>query len=269
MNYGLERLQNLPLSLRLLCEIHDRLLTGVRGAERAPGEFRKSQNWIGPPGCTLADAAFIPPPPHEMRQALGNLEDFLHSPAPPIPYLLKAGLAHCQFETIHPFLDGNGRTGRLLITFLLCERQVLQRPLLYLSHYFKKHRAEYYDRLQAVRESGDWEGWMKFFLRGVYEVAQEATSTAKQIVTLRETHRQRIAEELKRATANAWKLLEALYQRPIVSVKGVCSITGLSFANANDLIKQFVKLALLREVTGNRRNRLFSYAPYLALFDDR
>lgn len=269
MNYGLDRLHQLPLSLRLLCEIHDRLLTGVRGAERARGEFRKSQNWIGPPGCTLTDAAFVPPPPPEMTEALGNLETFLHSTEPPIPYLLKAGLAHCQFETIHPFLDGNGRTGRLLITFLLCERKVLQRPLLYLSHYFKKHRAEYYDRLQAVRENGDWEGWLKFFLRGVYEVAQEATATAKQIVGLRENHREIVAQELKRATANAWKLLEALYHRPIVSVKNVCSITGLSFANANDLIRQFSKLGILHETTGNKRNRVFSYASYLKLFEER
>ncbi|HWD00613.1 MAG TPA: Fic family protein, partial [Candidatus Sulfopaludibacter sp.] len=204
-----------------------------------------------------------------MQEALGNLELFLHSTEPPIPYLLKAGLAHCQFETIHPFLDGNGRTGRLLITFLLCERKVLQRPLLYLSHFFKRHRPEYYDRLQAVRENGDWEGWLKFFLRGVYEVAQEATATAKQIVGLREKHREMIAEDLRRATAKAYKLLETLYHRPIISVKGVCSITGLSFANANDLTRQFAGLGILREITGNKRNRVFSYAPYLKLFDER
>src|SRR4051794_6906196 len=178
-------------------------------------------------------------------------------------------MAHCQFETIHPFLDGNGRAGRLLITFLLCERQVLQLPLLYLSHYFKKHRAEYYDRLQAVREKGDWESWLRFFLSGVYEVAPEATTTAKQIVGLREIHRQRITSEVKRATANALRLLEVLYQKPVVSVNDVCAITGLSFANANELIKQFVKMAFLKEITGNRRNRLFSYAPYLKLFEER
>jgi Fic family protein len=268
MNFGLERLKKLPLSLRLIREIHGKLMRGVRGAERTPGEFRRSQNWIGSPGCTLATAAFIPPPPHEMEVSLGNLVKFFHSDDPPIPYLIKAGLAHGQFETIHPFLDGNGRAGRLLITFMLCERKVLQRPLLYLSHYFKKHRTRYYDLLQAVRVDGDWEGWLKFFLRGVYEVAQEATFTARQIVVLREEHRTKIACEFRR-TANAWKLLESLYHKPIVSVNGACAVTGLAFANANTLIQQFVKVGLLDEVTGSTRNRRFSYTPYLRLFDER
>ena len=183
VNYGLERLKDLPVSLRLIREIHKELMQGVRGSERDPGEFRKTQNWIGPEGCSLAQATYVPPPPHEMIQALDNLEKFLHD-STPIPALLKVGLAHAQFETIHPFLDGNGRTGRLLITFLLCEQNILKRPLLYISHYFKKYRTEYYDRLQAVRDTGNWEGWLKFFLRGVYEVAQEASATARKIVNL-------------------------------------------------------------------------------------
>src|SRR6202167_5455629 len=165
MNYGLKRLDELPLSLRLIREIHGKLLEGVRGANRTPGEFRTSQNWIGPANCTLTTATFVPPPPHEMHQALDNLERFLHETTS-FPALIHCGLAHAQFETVHPFLDGNGRVGRLLITFLLCQRGVLQRPLLYLSHYLKGRRAEYYDRLMAIRNDGDWEGWLRFFLRG-------------------------------------------------------------------------------------------------------
>lgn len=172
MNFGLDRLKTLPLSLRLIREIHARLLTGVRGSNRTPGEFRTSQNWIGPDGCTLANATFVPPPVPEMLPALDNLEKFLHDDS--LPLLIQCGLAHAQFETIHPFLDGNGRVGRLLITFLLCQKHALERPLLYLSGYLKRHRAEYYDRLTAIRNDGDWEGWLKFFLRGVHQVGQEA-----------------------------------------------------------------------------------------------
>src|SRR6266567_3206731 len=182
MNYGLVRLQSLPLCLRLLREIHGRLLAGGRGSEKSPGEFRQSQNWIG--GPRLAEATFIPPPPHEMRAALGNLERFLHD-ADGLDPLIVCALAHAQFETIHPFLDGNGRVGRLLITFLLCHAKVLQRPVLYLSHYLKQHRASYYDRLMAIRTAGDWEGWLRFFLTGVGEVAREAEQTARGIVQLR------------------------------------------------------------------------------------
>ncbi len=170
MNHGLQRLQELPLSLRLIREIHEKLLANVRGGERNPGEFRSRQNWIGPPGCKLSEAFFVPPPPVEMMRALGELEKFLHDESP-MPFLIKVGLAHAQFETIHPFLDGNGRVGRLLITFLLCEKGILKRPLLYLSWYFKKNRGEYYDKLQSVRDRGDWESWLKFFLKGVEQVA--------------------------------------------------------------------------------------------------
>ncbi len=265
MNHGLARLAELPLSLRLIREIHAQLLQGVRGGERRPGEFRQTQNWIGPAGCTLEDAMFIPPPPHEVMPALGRLEQFLHDPSP-MPELLKAGLAHAQFETIHPFLDGNGRVGRLLITFLLCEQKILQRPLLYLSHYFKQHRSEYYESLQRTREEGDWESWLKFFLAGVYEVAQEATSNARRILTLREEHREAISRRLRRGAAKGLELLEMLYYRPMVSVKLVRENLKLSFAGANDLVRAFVDLGLFVEMTGSRRNRLFAYDPYLALF---
>lgn len=267
IKYGLERLKSFPISLRLIREIHQELMKGVRGAERSPGEFRRSQNWIGPVGCSLAEASYVPPPPHEMIQALNNLENFLHSPQP-MPTLIKVGLAHAHFETIHPFLDGNGRTGRLLITFLLCEQNILQRPLLYISYYFKKNRTEYYDRLQAVRDSGNWEDWLKFFLRGVYEVAQEAAATARRIVNLKEEHRQLVLSKMGRRSGNAVALLESLYFRPIFNVEHAAEITGLSYPNANTLIKNLSEVGLLEEITGQKRNRAFSYAPYLAVFQD-
>jgi len=268
MNHGLAELRNLPVSLRLIRQIHEKLLTGVRGAERLPGEFRDVQNWIGPPGSRLSQAQYVPPPPEQMRSALGELEMFLHDTTP-MPVLIKVALVHAQFETIHPFLDGNGRVGRLLITFLLCEKGVLKRPLLYLSHYFTQHRLDYYDRLQAVRDRGDWEGWLKFFLRGVYEVAQDATENARRIVNMRESHRQLVIQSLGRGAGKGTALLEALFFRPIVSAKWVAGLTGHSYSAANNLVKRFCALGLLREMTGRRRDRLFLYAPYLALFEDR
>ncbi|MHB9144957.1 MAG: Fic family protein [Symbiobacteriia bacterium] len=267
LNYGVDRLESLPLSLRLIREIHGKLLAGVRGGERNPGEFRKTQNWIGPPGCTLETATFVPPPVPDMRAALANLETFLHQEIS-MPILIRVGLAHAQFETVHPFLDGNGRMGRLLITLLLVERGVLRRPLLYLSSYFKKNRLEYYDRLQAVRDRGDWEGWLKFFLRGVHEVAQEATEVARNIVNLHEEHRELVIKQMGRGAGKGLMLLEALYQAPVTSVHRVADITHLSFANANALVKQLVALNLLTEVTGRKRNRVFTYSPYLDLFND-
>jgi Fic family protein len=267
INYGLKCLKELPVSLRLIREIHQELMKGVRGAERSPGEFRRTQNWIGAGGCSLDKATYVPPPPHNMLQSLDNLEKFLHSPQP-MPILIKIGLAHAQFETIHPFLDGNGRTGRLLITFLLCEQNILQRPLLYISYYFKMHRTEYYDRLQAVRDTGNWEDWLKFFLRGVYEVAQEAAATARKIVKLKEEHRQLLLGEMGRKSGSAIALLESLYFKPIFTVEHVAEITNLSYPNANALIKKLVGIGLLREITGQKRNRVFSYAPYLDVFSD-
>jgi Fic family protein len=267
INYGLERLEELPMSLRLIREIHRELMSNVRGSERNPGEFRCSQNWIGPGGCSLLDATYVPPPPTEMLQSLDNLEKFLHNQKP-MPTLIKVGLAHAQFETIHPFLDGNGRTGRLLITFLLCEQNVLKRPLLYISYYFKKYRAEYYDRLQAVRDAGDWESWLKFFLIGVYEVAQEAAANARQIVQLKEDHQQLVIEKMGRRSGKALSLLESLYFRPIFTVEHVQLVTKLSYPNANTLIKSLIDIGLLQEITGQKRNRVFAYAPYLDVFQD-
>jgi Fic family protein len=263
MNYGLERLTSLPLSLRLIREIHERLMAGVRGAEKSPGEFRRSQNWIGPPGASLQTASFVPPPPHEMREALGNLELFLHDRGP-LPALVHAGVAHAQFETIHPFLDGNGRVGRLLITFLLVHGGVIGRPLLYLSHYLKRHRIEYYDRLTSIREKGDWEGWLTFFLRGVAETAHEATATAAAILEMRQLHGGAMAG----LGVNAPRLLDHLYDRPLVNVGSVADTLGVSWPTAGKLIGQFEQQGILQEITGRRRNRIFRYGPYLALFQD-
>jgi Fic family protein len=264
MNYGLARLKELPLSLRLLREIHAKLLEGVRGGHREPGEFRHSQNWIGPPGSTLADATFVPPPVPAMHDALDNLEKFLHDNRP-LPVLVHCGLAHAQFETIHPFLDGNGRVGRLLITFLLCQQGVMQRPLLYLSHYFSAHRASYYDRLTAVRADGDWEGWLKFFLAGVYEVSRAATETARAILALREQQRQVIVERLSGSTMGV-RLLDLLYENPLVTVRFVAQRLGCSYVAANKLIDSFEGFGWLAEMTGWKRNRKWRHSPYLDLF---
>lgn len=265
MNYGLNRLEELPLSLRLIREIHEKLLERVRGSNRTPGEFRTTQNWIGPAGCLLTDATFVPPPVHEMHRALDNLEKFMHETTS-FPVLIHCGLVHAQFETIHPFLDGNGRVGRLLITFLLCQQKILKRPLLYLSHYFRAHRAEYYDRLMAIRNDGDWEEWLKFFLRGISEVSQSATATARAILDLRERHRQDIAQKIG-GSILALRLLDYLFEQPVISVRMAQQNLQCAYVTAGKLVEQFVELGLLREITGGHRNRLYRYEPYLALFE--
>jgi Fic family protein len=204
-----------------------------------------------------------------MHAALDNLEKFLHNNEPPL--LIQCGLAHAQFETIHPFLDGNGRVGRLLITFLLCQRRALERPLLYLSHYLKQNRAEYYDRLTAIRTAGDWEGWLKFFIRGVHQVSREATDTARNILNMRETHRQllneRLAQDKIAATPYDFKFLEYLFKQPITTVRMAEQHLKCTFVTAGKVVERFVKLGLLQEMTGFQRNRRFRYVPYLALFD--
>ncbi len=267
MNYGLARLETLPLSVRLIQEIHARLLDGVRGGMMGPGELRRSQNWIGPAGSTLTSATFIPPPHTAAQDALGNLELFLHA-EDHLPDLIRIGIAHAQFETIHPFLDGNGRMGRLLITFYLCQKGLLQRPVLYLSHFLKQHRSEYYDRLQAIRESGDWEGWLKFFLRGVGTVAAQATQTAREIVALREEHRSLISENFGAAGAKAMRVLEHLYTRPAVSVNDIREFLDVGFPTANNLVERLARFGILVETTGNARNRVFLYVPYVDLFSN-
>lgn len=267
MNHGLARLAELPVSVRLISEIHEKLMAGVRGGALTPGELRLSQNWIGPRGSTLASAIYVPPPAHEVPQALGDLERFLHA-EDDVPPLIKIGLAHAQFETIHPFLDGNGRVGRLLITFFLCEREVLAKPVLYLSHFFKRNREEYYARLQSVRDDGAWESWLAYFLGGVSEVAEEATETARRILLLREEHRTAITAKLGRAAGNGHRVLESLFDRPIVSVADVQQLIGGAYVTANNVVNRLTDLGILAEVTGYARNRRFRYEPYVRLFTD-
>jgi Fic family protein len=267
MNYGLARLAERPVSVRLIREIHDRLLRGVRGSHLTPGELRRSQNWIGPGGSTLATATFVPPPPEVVPEALGDLERFLQQ-KDDLAILVKIGVAHAQFETIHPFLDGNGRVGRLLITFLLTECGVLHKPVLYLSHYFKRHRQAYYDHLQAIRDHGDWEGWLAFFLRGVAAVSEEATQTARRILVLREEHRAAITQHLGRAAGNGHRVLETLFDRPIVSVADVQATNQTTYAAANNLVRRLAEIGVLEEMTGHARNRRFRYGAYVRLFTD-
>jgi len=264
LNYGLQRFDTLPLSLRLIREIHAYLLAGVRGADRHPGEFRTSQNWIGHLGCSIQTARFVPPPLSDMHATLNNLEAFLHMNTMPI--LLKIGIVHAQFEIIHPFLDGNGRIGRLLIILILCYERILSKPLLYLSYFFKLNRLEYYQYLRKVHDDGDWEAWLKFFLRGIYEVAQEATSTAQRIVQLREVHRDIIVKHFSRSSSHAYQLLEYLYQRPIITINSAIKATGISYANTNKLVTKFQEYGILREMDHMLRNRRFAYTQYLALF---
>ena len=265
MNYGLERIETLPLSLRLIREIHRELLRDGRGSIATPGEFRRAQNWIGPAGASLAQATFVPPPVPDMTEALHSFEKFLHDDGH-YPTLIAVGLAHAQFETIHPFLDGNGRVGRLLNTFLLVHRGMLRQPLLYLSHFFKLHRTEYYDRLMAVRQRGDWEGWIRFFLEGVLQTAREATKTAEQLFELREAHRGVIIQN--NLGPNGLKLLSHLFQRPLVNINLVASLIESTFPTASRLVSSFEAMGLLREITGQKRSRVFRYEPYLALFQD-
>jgi len=265
MNYGLERLESLPLSLRLIREIHKELLKDGRGSSATPGEFRTSQNWIGPAGASLKQATFVPPPIPEMKEALHSFELFLHRDGE-YSTLIEVGLAHAQFETIHPFLDGNGRVGRLLNTFLLVHRGVLRAPLLYLSYYFKLHRTEYYDRLMAVRLKGDWEGWLRFFLRGIVQTAREATETAERIFEMRESHRTQILE--RGLGSNGLKLLSHLFERPLVNIKLAAALLESTFPTASRVVSSFEDLEILQEITGQRRSRIYRYEPYLRLFDE-
>jgi Fic family protein len=268
LRYGLERVKALPPSLRLIREIHGRLMADVRGGElpKTPGEFRRSQNWVG--GPSPESARYVPPPVSVMNEALDQFEKALHAQSE-YPLLVNIALAHAQFETIHPFLDGNGRMGRLLITFLLCHHGDLAEPLLYLSIFFKKNRQTYYDHLQAIRDKGDWEGWLAFFLEGVATVATEATATARQIVELREDVREQIARGVGRRASRAHHLLDGLFKNPVVNVKDVKRITGLSQPAANALANTLATMGILSESTGGRRNRVFMFDRYLALFEER
>ena len=267
MNHGISRLSELPVSIRLIREIHTKLLQGVRGSHLTPGEVRTSQNWIGPAGCTLNEAVFVPPPPNQVMQDMSQLERFIHTDTA-LPLLVKIGLVHAQFETIHPFLDGNGRVGRLLITFLLCEQRVLLKPVLYLSYFFKQHRQQYYEELQSVRDNGTWEQWLTFFLRGIVEVSGQATDTARRILALREEHRRVITDNFGRAAGNGHRVLEYIYRHPIVSVGDVQGLIETTYPAANGLVARLVKNDILHEFTGQARNRRFMYKSYIDLFHD-
>ena len=237
----------------------------MRGQEQNPGHLRRSQNWIGAANCTIRDAIYVPPPRDKMLDALSDWEKFLNE-KDKLPLLVKIGLAHAQFETIHPFLDGNGRVGRLLITLLLCEKEVLLKPVLYLSYYFKENRQEYYDLLQGTRDKGNWESWLKFFIEGVDEVARQATQTAREIVELREKHRSLIVQNFGLVTGNGLIVLENLFSQPIISVNRIVELTGVSFAAANTLRSRLEKIGVLVEITGQARNRRYEYSDYVNLF---
>jgi Fic family protein len=265
LEHGMSRLrEGFPLSNRLIREIHARLLASGRGAGKNPGEFRHSQNWIG--GTRPGNAHFVPPPPQELEPCMAALEGFLHDPAAP-GALVKAALAHVQFETIHPFLDGNGRVGRLLIALVLHHEDVLRQPLLYLSLYFKQHRAEYYRLLDAVRTSGDWEAWLDFFLEGVEQTATGAVDTAHRLLALFDADAARL-RALGRTAANALRLFDVLRERPVASVNLLAERAGVSFATAARLIEALVELGIVREITGRKRQRVFAYQAYLDILNE-
>jgi len=266
MTHGLTRLQGgFPLSLRLIREIHALLMDGGRGRDKEPGEFRRSQNWIG--GTRPGNAAYVPPPPHRVMALMGDLETFLHADAPGLSTLVKAGLAHVQFETIHPFLDGNGRLGRLLITLLLCERGMLKQPVLYLSLYLKAHRRRYYELLQDVRETGDWESWLAFFLEGVQVTADQAAATAGTILGLFERDAARL-RELGRGAASPIRVHQMLQSTPLVRIPQVSARLNISAPTAAKALQTLADLGIVEEVSGRKRGRIYTYDRYLAILND-
>ena len=264
MTHGLTRLKDgFPLSLRLLREIHAELLAKGSGSEKQPGEFRTSQNWIG--GTRPGNALFVPPPPDHLLDCLGSLEQFLHDET--VPSLVRAALAHVQFETIHPFLDGNGRVGRLLITFLLCHDGVLPQPLLYLSLYLKKNRSRYYELLQHVRETGDWETWIDFFLTGVDETARQAADTVARLLQLFQADRTRISD-LGRSAGSAPRVHEFMQKQPVVTSARLVTELGLSKPTANAALGQLVQLGIVEELTGQARHRVYAYQAYVRILGE-
>lgn len=266
MNHGLERLRSgFPLSNRLIREIHEILLSKGRGSSKQPGEFRRSQNWIG--GSRPGNAAFVPPPPEKVDDCMGDLESFLHQEDSDISLLVKAGIAHVQFETIHPFLDGNGRLGRLLITFLLCAHNVLREPILYLSLYFKANRSAYYELLDRVRSRGDWEAWLDFFLIGVRDTAEQAASAARRIIALFEGDEKKI-EQLGRPAASVLRVFQHMQRNPIVAIPTTAKKIGISAPTVTKSLMHMIDLGILREVTGRERHRLFVYDAYLAILNE-
>ena len=266
LNYGLERLNDLPLSLRLIKEIHKVLLRNGRGSLRNPGEFRTTQNWVGPAGCNLNTATYVPPAVPDMTDALYNLENFFYEDTG-LPPLVQIALIHSQFESIHPFLDGNGRIGRLLITFWLYHKHILSKPLLYLSHYFKMHRLEYYDRLMNVRTHGDWEGWIKFFLKGISFVSDEAVKTARDILTLKNDC-ERLIQNEDHTNTNHNSALGLLFTTPIISIKDISEAVGISYPTASRIVDDFLRLGILEDFTPDmRRNKRYKFTKYLDILE--
>ena len=266
LNHGLKRLrEDFPLSNRLIREMHGVLLAHGRGSDTSPGEFRRSQNWIG--GTRPGNAHFVPPPPERVAECMGRLERFLHDLGNPYPTLIKAALAHVQFETIHPFLDGNGRLGRLLIAFILHHDKLLAQPLLYLSLFFKQHRPEYYRLLDLVRTDGDWEAWLDFFLEGVEQIASNAVETAKRLLSLFQHDEQNI-QTLGRSASSTLRVFRVLCERPLATLNQICESTGLSFPAAAKGMRQLEQLDIAREITGQQRNRVFAYQQYLSILNE-
>lgn len=266
LDHGLKRLQeDFPLSNRLTREMHEVLLLRGRGSEKSPGEFRHSQNWIG--GTRPGNAYFVPPPPEYVQDCMADLERFLHGEGNPYPALIKAALAHVQFETIHPFLDGNGRIGRLLIAFVLHHDRLLSQPLLYLSLYFKQHRAGYYRLLDLVRTEGDWEAWLDFFLDGVEQTATNAVETAKRLLALFQKDEQKI-QQSQRSASTTLRVFRVLCERPLVTLNQICQRTGLSFPATAKAMHRLDNLGIVREITGRRRNRVFVYQDYLSILNE-
>ena len=265
MEHGLKRLEELPLSLRLIRELHDILMEGVRGGRATPGEFRQSQNWIGLPGCTLNDATFLPPPVAEMKKALEQLEKFLHADTQ-LPSLVELALIHYQFETIHPFLDGNGRIGRLLVTLFLCQRGILNKPLLYLSAFFERHRQEYYQYLLDVSQSGAWRQWIEFFLQAVVEQSGDAVKRARRLLDLHRSYYQTSLE--KRLPPTAVELVELIFVRPVLNTRVVQEYLKVTFPAAQKAIKALIEEGILAEITGGKRNKAYAANEILGILEE-
>jgi len=261
LNYGVERLQDFPFSLRLIKEIHKILISGTRGKLKTPGEFRKSQNWIGPPGASLNEATYVPPPPDKILSFMSNLEKYFYS-KDKNPPLIKSAVIHSQFETIHPFLDGNGRIGRLLIVFFLLWKKALKKPILYISFYFKKNREEYYNKLMEVRNTGVWNSWLEFFLRGVIETAEEATETAREIIALKDGIIKKLYEN-SISSIYAVRIIDLLFEKPLISTNEISKKIKISKQTANTIINKFEKIGILKEITGKKRYKKFQFVDYV------
>ncbi len=264
MNHAIERMDKLPLSSRLLKESHKILLDNVRGEHKLPGEFRSSQNWIG--GASINDAVFVPPPFHEVNALMGDLENFIHNEEIAVPHLIRIAIAHYQFETIHPFLDGNGRIGRLMITLYLISNKIIEKPILYLSDFFEKHKGLYYDNLTTVRTKNDLTQWIKFFLEAINQTSDIAARSLKQIMQLRHDCQGNRIIKLGKKVHNAKKLLDHLFTQPILNAQNIAELLNVSQVSAYKIIDDFVRVGILKETTGFKRNRYFVFKEYLDIF---